>query len=311
MNPSIVISLFGLIIFAVSTISAYYTGTPRIEEIFPKVSPPGSSGIVAYFLGILIPLVAYLYFKLMGKTRQVSWLTVGGYFLWVLLMTSWFTFAHVGDNSGVGSQSLTSGIQLFFHVLKYLLFLAALAIAFSGSGNWILKKAQLFDTVSPSVRIPLSIGIGWSVFTLMLASIGFFGMYNIWVFYGLLFATLALSYGEILELLKELPGRSFRIANDATGGIPVKPRRKNGPMHQVSEVLEITVDEGNDAGNDYGMIRLIINCILLVTLFVVLTTNLVNIVRPYPIGWDDLGAYMNIPKLFALFKIITSVLSKV
>ena len=30
-----------------------------------------------------------------------------------------------------------------------------------------------------------------------------------------------------------------------------------------------------------------------------LSTNIVNIVRPFPIGWDDLGVYMNFPKLMA------------
>ena len=34
-------------------------------------------------------------------------------------------------------------------------------------------------------------------------------------------------------------------------------------------------------------------------LFFVIATNLVNIVRPFPIGWDDLGVYMNFPKLMA------------
>ncbi len=56
----------------------------------------------------------------------------------------------------------------------------------------------------------------------------------------------------------------------------------------------------NISENDYDIVRLIINCLLLVTLFVVISMNLVNIVRPYPIGWDDLGVYMNYPKLIAL-----------
>jgi len=31
----------------------------------------------------------------------------------------------------------------------------------------------------------------------------------------------------------------------------------------------------------------------------IISISLINIVRPFPIGWDDLGAYMNIPRLIA------------
>lgn len=105
MNFSIAVSLSGLILFAAFTMSAYYTGISRIEEIFPDVTAPGSLGIIAYFSGILIPLIAYLYMKSVGKNREVSWMSAMGYFLWVLFMTSWFTFAHVGANSAVGPQN--------------------------------------------------------------------------------------------------------------------------------------------------------------------------------------------------------------
>jgi hypothetical protein len=30
-----------------------------------------------------------------------------------------------------------------------------------------------------------------------------------------------------------------------------------------------------------------------------LSVNLISIVRPFPIGWDDLGVYMNIPHLLS------------
>lgn len=51
--------------------------------------------------------------------------------------------------------------------------------------------------------------------------------------------------------------------------------------------------------NEFDTLRITINATLLITLFVVISTNLANIVRPYPIGWDDLGVYMNYPKLLA------------
>ena len=33
--------------------------------------------------------------------------------------------------------------------------------------------------------------------------------------------------------------------------------------------------------------------------WIVMSVNFVNILRPFPIGWDDLGVYMNFPKIIA------------
>ncbi len=43
----------------------------------------------------------------------------------------------------------------------------------------------------------------------------------------------------------------------------------------------------------------IISAVLLLILFVLISVNLTNVVRPYPIGWDDLGVYMNYPRIMA------------
>ena len=31
----------------------------------------------------------------------------------------------------------------------------------------------------------------------------------------------------------------------------------------------------------------------------IISVSLISIIRPFPIGWDDLGAYMNYPRLLA------------
>lgn len=65
-------------------------------------------------------------------------------------------------------------MSLFFHILKYLVCIIPLAIIFTGTGNGILRKTAVLDSLPTSARIPLALGIGWSVFTLVLAIIGFF-----------------------------------------------------------------------------------------------------------------------------------------
>ncbi|USN58515.1 MAG: hypothetical protein H6767_09875 [Candidatus Peribacteria bacterium] len=45
--------------------------------------------------------------------------------------------------------------------------------------------------------------------------------------------------------------------------------------------------------------RLLSSEFLFIIISFILSVNLINIVRPFPIGWDDLGAYMNIPHLLS------------
>lgn len=265
MNPSIVISLLGTLVFAIFTILAYYTGLPRIEEIFPATPEPGALGFVFYYASILIPLLGYLFFKYDSKNGQISAGTIAGYFFWVLFVTAWFTFGHLSDSYGTSSQRFGMGMQLFFHILKYVFLLLFLCLAFLGSGTWTMKKIGILESAPSFLKMPVALGIGWSLFTLKLAIFGFFGFYTLGTFYMLLILTIALAHREIWNLVKEIPSVSFSISE-----------------------------------NRCDTLRLLVNSLLLTTLFVVVSTNLSNIVRPYPIGWDDLGVYMNYPKLIAL-----------
>lgn len=174
MKPSNIISLLGFFLFAIFTIAAYYSGVGRFEEVFPVKPVEGASGIIMYFFLILLPLVTYLFLKKDSKTVRVSGMTIAGFFFWVLFITSWITFAHLGKVTGTGGQQLGFGMSLFFHILKYLACILPLALIFTGAGTGILRKTAVIESIPASARTPLALGIGWSVFTLVLAIIGFF-----------------------------------------------------------------------------------------------------------------------------------------
>lgn len=265
MSPSIIISLLGTFVFAVFTIFAYYTGLPRIEDIFPAIPKPGALGFIFYYFMILLPISGYLYFKYDSKNRSIGSTSIIAYFLWVLFVTAWFTFGQLDTSYGSTGQRFGMGMQLFFHILKYLIPLLLLGIIFMGSGSWIIKKIGISESTPSFLYLPMALGIGWSIFVLQLAVLGFFGWYTLITFYTLITLTIAISYKEIWNTIKSIPNLSFNIWEDR-----------------------------------YATLRLVINCILLTTLFVVISTNFANVVRPYPIGWDDLGVYMNYPKLIAL-----------
>lgn len=79
---------------------AYYSGIGRFEEVFPVKPTEGASGIIMYFFLILLPLVTYLLFKKDTKDTRISGMTIAGFFFWVLFITSWITFAHLGNTTG-------------------------------------------------------------------------------------------------------------------------------------------------------------------------------------------------------------------
>jgi hypothetical protein len=119
MSPSIIISLLGTSVFAIFTIFAYYTGIPRIEDVFPAIPKPGALGFIFYYAMILVPITGYLFFKYDSKNQNIRCASVISYFLWVLFVTAWFTFGQLDTSYGSSGQRFEMGIQLFFHILKY------------------------------------------------------------------------------------------------------------------------------------------------------------------------------------------------
>lgn len=211
MSPSIIISLLGTFVFAVFTIFAYYTGLPRIEEVFPAIPKPGALGFIFYYVMILVPITGYLFFKYDSKNRSIGSTSVIAYFLWVLFVTAWFTFGQLDTSYGSTGQRFEMGMQLFFHILKYLMLLFLLGLIFMGSGSWMIKKIGISESTPSYLYLPIAMGIGWSVFVLLLAILGFFGLYNITAFYILLALTAVISYKEIWNTVKDIPVLSFDI----------------------------------------------------------------------------------------------------
>ena len=156
---------------------------------------------------------------------------------------------------------------LFFSLLKYTILPLIIGIVGLGFGTWVLHRVKLLESLTPLLRIPAGLGIGWSLFVLTLSIAGFFGWYTLFVFYGLIVELSALSYKEIGRACADFWKSEF-----------VSEKTSFPILHQI---------------------RWWLNGGLLLSLYAVLSSNLVNIVRPYPIGWDDLGAYMNFPKLMA------------
>lgn len=100
---------------------------------------------------------------------------------------------------------------------------------------------------------------------------GMVGLYNPWVVFGILAAYLIFSFREFIETCTSL----------------------------VTYTIEFDNHRATDNFFENINLRLLSTEILFIILTFLIGVNLINIVRPMPIGWDDLGVYMNYPNIIA------------
>ena len=121
------------------------------------------------------------------------------------------------------------------------------------------------------LRVPAEISLGFIVFTFGLLIIGSIGLYTLTGLIVVLTAMVAIGYRGLIETYSDIRQKRWSIENhDMTGNIVKKLNLK---------LISI----------EFGFFFLTF----------LLGVALINIIRPMPIGWDDLGVYMNFPKIMA------------
>lgn len=225
-----------------------------------------STGYAAYFITMILVYGMYKGFSLYSGKDKVSFspLSIG---LYTLLHVFILSFAYFGLTGGANG-----GFVLFFKILGYLFFPLVIVFLTYNLGHTLLKRfVSGWSTEEPAFRFLTSIGLGFVAFFSLLTIAGSIGFYNIWSVLTILAIFLAVGFSEIGASLKAIVAYKFSFPN----------HRANGTFFEQ------------------------INLHLLSTefLFLILTyligVSFINIVRPMPIGWDDLGVYMNFPQMMA------------
>nr|MDD3719899.1 hypothetical protein [Candidatus Gracilibacteria bacterium] len=152
------------------------------------------------------------------------------------------------------------GIGLFFKIIWFLILPIFIFSTSYGFGNKILSYIKGFEKEENSFKLLSSIGFGFFSFVALLYIFAFLGFYNLYSFFLIQILFLSLGYKKILNLY---------------GGFFTK---------------KITLDKD---------ISLYTSEFLFTVITALISTNLILVFRPFPIGWDDLGAYMNIPNLLS------------
>lgn len=224
------------------------------------------AGYMPYIITILMAYGVYKYITMTSKKPKTSFspLSIGLYTLLHIMILCFVYFGLVGGANG--------GLILFLKIFGYLLFPLVIVLVTYSLGNMALRWfVPSIDQEESAFRFLLSLGFGFVKFISALVILGIFGLYNIWSVFGILAVMGVFAHREILTTLKSL--WTYRIEFPA--------HKPNGTFFEQVNLPLISTE------------------MLFLILTYLISVSFINIIRPMPIGWDDLGVYMNYPQIMA------------
>lgn len=223
---------------------------------------PNIFPLLAYFgvIGIIYALYKFFISTKKTITTEYTLWQIFGVFLGQLLLTC-FLFTNIKFQA----ESYSSWIEpntftLFFHILQFLFYPIFLVFLWRAIGASIL---HFFPTLSLPKKLStmIEITLGMLIFSLAIFCLGFFKIFTLTNLIITLILLVACSYLGFKKFWQE--SKIIQI--------------KSSPFSSYTISAEITI--------------LILNFVISVAL--------ISILRPMPIGWDDLGVYMNFPRIIA------------
>lgn len=205
---------------------------------------------------------------------RFSFWHISGFALLHLLIV---TIAYTAMQKTVGSPFFGTGgassIVLFWHILSLLVYPIFLAFLWRAVGYSVLKWVGSWDSIVLRVRIGAELSVGLAIFATGLLILGVF---HIFTLTGLLIVC------GILIIIG-IPGwiATYRDINT---------RYIEFDQH----------DTGSDSILALVSPRLLTAEFAFLIISFLISVSLISAIRPMPIGWDDLGVYMNYPRIMAI-----------
>ena len=172
----------------------------------------------------------------------------------------------------VNNIGASSGIVLFFKILFFLSIPFILFLVFYSFWKKILSYYQSFSSESQIFQFLISIWFGFFCFSFVLTLCAFMWLYNYITVLFILISFAWFWFKQILEACRFLYTYKINFKNHDFSSKKIS--ENINPFLLSTEFLFIIVT---------GLISI----------------NFISVFRPFPIGWDDLGVYMNYPKLLA------------
>lgn len=257
-----------LIIFlavSIFTIYSYYKWWLHMEA---------NLNYTSYFIIVLLLYFFYKWLKIvLSDNKKISFspLWIVGYALLHIFILCIFYFSLKENNTwwwGTGD-----GVVLFFKIIGYLVL--PTLITFTNYTFWykLLSHLKTFTSETSWFKFLMSLWTGFVAFFLLITISAIFGFYNEYAVFWIIILFVIFSVKQIVKTLENLVFYKINFDN-----------------HDV------------ESWDFFKLINL--NLITAELSFIVLTfliwVNFINIIRPMPIWWDDLGVYMNFPKMLAV-----------
>lgn len=151
-------------------------------------------------------------------------------------------------------------VGLFFKIMWFLVLPITIFTASYGFWNKILSYIKWFEKEESTFRFLSSLWFWFFAFVALIQLLAAIWFYNVYAFFIILIPFIVIWYKSIWVLYADFFTKEIVVEKD---------------------------------------IQLYTSEFLFIIITALISTNLVLVFRPFPIGWDDLWAYMNIPNLFA------------
>lgn len=261
--------------------STYYSGVDHInvEYIKPLIGSTETffaSGFGKYIVSVIIVYGIYKFLTAVfsrEKERKFGIPSIlGFFFLHLFIITT--VYASITEGKQMVLQlGGSSALVLFFHIISLLFYPVVLTLIMRASWYTLLTiLVQNWSLRDKRITILAETSIGFAIFSTLMLVLGTLGWYTL---IGLIIVLLGMSI---------LGWKWWRDTYDL-----IKNTQVVFDNHQSGKWLEKSLAP-----------RLLTAEFSFFILTLMIGVAMISIIRPMPIGWDDLGVYMNYPKIMAL-----------
>ena len=265
--PLLVIS--GIIFFLWSCLIIFLYYTTNLSHLTLIGGVP-MGGLIGFAIGILVIYGSYkLYLASKDKKLDTTWSfwhIIGGFFVMLFATTALYN-SNLASNIAAGNAIpwvQPSLFVLFGHILTLMIVPVFFVFLWRAVGNTLFLKSESWKNYPLRFTLPIETALGMGIFALLLFIAGYVGQYH---------------FTSLLVIL------AIMTLVGVPGFITTYKNIRN----------EKIVFENTSAFS----LRTISAELAFLAFAFVASTSLLNALRPMPIGWDDLGVYMNFPKIMA------------
>lgn len=236
------------------------------------------TGLKWYLILLAISYILYKIYTLYRDPKKVQfsfWHIAGFSMLHIAIVSIAYTTV---VNLSIGTNNIffwpmgASAMTLIWHIITLLVYPIFLAFLWRAVGFSALKYIWWWSTFDLRVRIGAEISIGILIFSSLLLLIWAFGMLNLTALLTLTFLLTIAGYHGWRKTYQDI--RNRRVEFD-----------QHNPEKWILELINP---------------RLLTTEFAFLVVTFLISVSLINAIRPMPIGWDDLGVYMNFPRIMGV-----------